>query len=322
MRVIALLLVLILLGTFAPPSLRKDPAVPAVSLLRFEPIPLNADRPGESRIGALRYLGGWAVSSNDFRFGGLSAWHVDGNGALGVSDAGWLFRFPLPSGTGQGALAVGWLRQGPAGEGSDKENRDAESLAVAGGRAWIGFEQANSVWRYRLGDWRAEASAAPAAMAKWDENRGSEAMVRFPNGRFLVFAEGPGGDSEAQLFDRDPAEAGARSVALRYRPPAGYRVTDAALLPDGRLLTLNRHINLLRGFSAKLTIVEAPAIWAGALLAGREIAALEGPFAQGNLEALSVAQERGRTIVWLASDDNYNPLQRTVLLKFALEARP
>jgi hypothetical protein len=37
------------------------------------------------------------------------------------------------------------------------------------------------------------------------------------------------------------------------------------------------------------------------------------------MEGLSVTQEGGRTIVWLTSDDNYSPLQQTVLMKFALE---
>jgi hypothetical protein len=36
------------------------------------------------------------------------------------------------------------------------------------------------------------------------------------------------------------------------------------------------------------------------------------------MEALSVTGEEGRTIVWLASDDNLNPIQRTILLKLGL----
>jgi hypothetical protein len=36
------------------------------------------------------------------------------------------------------------------------------------------------------------------------------------------------------------------------------------------------------------------------------------------MEALSVTQENKRTIIWLASDDNFIPLQRTLLLKFEL----
>jgi hypothetical protein len=49
------------------------------------------------------------------------------------------------------------------------------------------------------------------------------------------------------------------------------------------------------------------------------VAAFEGAVTRDNLEALSVTQEGGRTILWLASDDNYNPLQRTLLMKFALD---
>jgi hypothetical protein len=34
------------------------------------------------------------------------------------------------------------------------------------------------------------------------------------------------------------------------------------------------------------------------------------------MEALAVVEEQGRVIVWVASDDNLLPLQRTLLLKF------
>jgi len=34
-----------------------------------------------------------------------------------------------------------------------------------------------------------------------------------------------------------------------------------------------------------------------------------------------VEQKDGRAILWIASDDNFNPLQQTILLKFALKDR-
>jgi hypothetical protein len=37
------------------------------------------------------------------------------------------------------------------------------------------------------------------------------------------------------------------------------------------------------------------------------------------MEALSVTRDGGRTILWMASDDNYNSVQRTLLLSFFLE---
>ncbi|MDP8995291.1 MAG: esterase-like activity of phytase family protein, partial [Pseudomonadota bacterium] len=125
------------------------------------------------------------------------------------------------------------------------------------------------------------------------------------------------------LFDRDPTARGARPLALRYRPPEGNRVTDAAALPDGQLLLLNRRASLLEGFSAILSLAALPEPGRGAIVEGRTLAVLAAPLPVDNMEALSVTREGGRTILWIASDDNFNPLlQQTLLLKFALEDLP
>jgi hypothetical protein len=39
------------------------------------------------------------------------------------------------------------------------------------------------------------------------------------------------------------------------------------------------------------------------------------------MEGISVAREGGRTILWIISDDNQLPIERTLLLKFALDSR-
>ncbi|MEA3064030.1 MAG: hypothetical protein QOJ27_465 [Sphingomonadales bacterium] len=318
MRIPFLLAALILLGTFAPLSLQRRDPPPRMSLVDFAPVPLEEAAPGARQIGRLHFLGGWALTSNDARFGGISALHVDGDAALAVSDAGWRIRIPLPPGPSRVRAEIAMIEQGPGPE-EEKENRDVESLAVAGQAVWVGYEQANAIWRYDRRDFRARASAAPPAMARWDSNRGAEAMVRLADGRFLVFDEGDGVESEALLFAGDPAEAGTPVLRLRYRPPAGYRITDAALLPDGRLALLHRRVGLFEGFTAKLTLARLPAAAEGALIAGEEAATFDGPVTRDNFEALSVTRENGRTILWIASDDNYNALQRTLLLKFALD---
>jgi hypothetical protein len=210
------------------------------------------------------------------------------------------------------------MEAGP-GPADEKQNRDSESLVVFGRTLWVGYEQANSIWRYDRSGFAVLGSATPRAMARWNANHGAEAMVRLEDGRFIVFNEGKGGDSEALLFAGDPAAAGTAAVRLRYRPPAGFRITDAALLPDGRLALLNRRVGLFEGFTARLTVARVPVAQAGALVEGEEVAAFEGATTRDNFEALSVGREGGRTILWLASDDNYNKLQRTLLLKFALE---
>ncbi|HET9640508.1 MAG TPA: esterase-like activity of phytase family protein [Allosphingosinicella sp.] len=318
MRFVLLLVALPLLATFAPPALQQREPPPAVTLVRFTPVALDEEAPAVKRLGRLTYLGGWALTSNDARLGGISALHVEAGEALALSDAGWRIRFPVPAGRSPARAEVAMVEEGPGPPG-DKIYRDVESLVVEGDQAWLGYEQSNEVWRYGRRGFERRSSAAPPAMREWSDNAGPEAMVRLVDGRFLVFAEGNGGDSEAVLFAGDPAVRGTPALRLRYRPPAGYRVTDAAALPDGRLILLNRRVALFEGFTARLTVAALPRLADRALITGREVAAFDGAVTRDNFEALSVTRESGRTILWIASDDNYNPFQRTLLMKFALE---
>jgi hypothetical protein len=268
--------------------------------------------------GRLQLLDAWALTSNDPRVGGISAMHVEGGVVTAFSDAGWLIRFPLP-GTRKRVRAQVAPLPGMPGSADAKADRDVEAMAVHGNLAWVILERRNVAIRYDRGSWRRDSAARPAAMKKWHANHGAEAMLRLPDGRFLLFSEGKGGVSEVLMFLGDPATPGTRAVKMRYRPPEGYRITDATLAPDGRMLLLNRDVSLLKGgFVAKLTIAPVPNGGAGTLIQGEELADLARPLSD-NMEALSVTQEGGRAILWMASDNNYNSVQRTLLLKFALE---
>ena len=319
MRFLLLLLALPLLATFAPAGMIMEPVYPAAPTLWAEPVPLRTDAPGERRLGRLTFLAGWWLRSNHPRFGGISGMHVADGMVTALNDNGIVLRFAVPARTGAAPLTVLDL---PAAPGATKKQRDSEALAIDGARAWVSFERANAIYRYRLPDWRGEASARPEALARWSLNSGGEAMLRLRDGRFLLFSEGGrrrDGSSDVVLFERDPAEASAAASLLRYRAPDGYRITDAAELPDGRLLFLNRRVSLMNGITAKLTLAKRPQLFAGATLSGTEVASFAAPVTTDNYEALSVGQERGRTIVWIASDDNFLALQRTMLMKFAME---
>lgn len=316
----AALLALFFLGTFISPTLFTPAPHQRAATILFEPVPLDEDAQGRTRLGPLLYLGGWQLGSDNPRFGGISAIHVDAGRVTALSDAGTLIRFPLPRGSSSVAGTIDGLPDAPGSE-AVKSDRDTESMIVAGGRAWIGFERRNAIWRYDPQSWRSDARARPEAMRRWPKNSGAEGMVRLPDGRFLVFSEGApgaGGASQVLLFDGDPAVAGTEAAVLGYRAPAGYRLTDAALMPDGRLLLLSRRFALFGGFSASLAVADVPPAENGATIVGEEIAAFQGTVTADNMEALSVTRESGRTIVWIASDDNFNPIQRTLLLKFAL----
>ena len=301
---------------------RSEPLLQArsESVSRIVATPLLAEaQPGQS-IGGLRYLSGHALTSADPRFGGISAMVRTRDGFTALSDSGIVMTLAGANGR-PSALRLKPLPAGP-GDAATKADRDSEAFAWdRGGRLWVVFERHNSVWRYTRGFGAAEVRRAPPAMKRWRANSGAEAMVRLEDGRFLLFAEGAGSvprSSDVLIFDRDPTDARACAARLSYRLPEGFSITDAALLGDGRLATLHRRISLRTGFAASVGVVPLSALRPGAVVAPRIIATLRSPFPVDNMEALAVEQAGKRTLLWIASDDNFSGLQRTLLLKFEL----
>lgn len=325
-RTLALLALLLLAGSPLLLARQAPPADERPFAIRAQPVPLDADDRARTQVGELHFLGGWTLTSDDPDFGGISGMAIDGDGFLAVGDAGGLFRFALDGAGRVTRAAIDRLAEGPAPEDGgpvQKRDRDAESVAIdrQTGQFWVGFERANAVWRYDLRSGGAQGHAAPPVMADWPHNGGAEALVRLADGRFLVFSEagrGPGRSNDALLFPHDPATGGDVAMRFGYRAPDGYRITDAAMIDASRLLILNRRFSLMEGVSVVVTMLDLDAIRDGAVLEGREIARFDPPLTVDNFEALAVTREAGRTIVWIASDDNFNPLQRTLLMKFAL----
>lgn len=283
--------------------------------------------PGDPRrrwVGALEYLGGVHLAESGGGIGGYSAIAVDGDRFTLVSDGGTVLTFRW-SGPGSAIRDARWrpLPAGP-GRGWSKIDRDSESLAIdrAGDSAWIGFEGANQIWRYDAGLTRATGRVAPVAMSDWPDNGGPETLAQMPDRDFIVISERRRGKGargrSAILFPGDPVGQAVAGQRFTYMPPDGMDPVDAAALPDGRLLVLNRRFSLPYRFSVTLTLIDAGAIRSDAVVRGRTVATLDRPTIHDNFEGVAVTREHGRTIVWLVSDNNQSSLQRTLLLKFAL----
>lgn len=287
-------------------------------------VPLDPADPRRVRVGRLTYLGGVELTSKDPVFGGFSAMSLQGDRFTLLSDGGGVVRFRLDARGRISEQQIGELPAGPA-TGWEKRDRDSESMIVdpVTGERIVGLERVNEIWRYDAGFTRAIRHSAPRAMRRWDENGGPEAMVRLADGRTIVFAEStrpkhkPG--RQALSFAGDPTRAPARGFRFTYLPPAHHDPSDAALLPDGRILVLNRRFDAPFDFSATLTIIDPRAIRPGAIVRGQEIATIDTPLTRDNFEGLVVAREGRATVIWLVSDDNQFFLERTLLLKFRLE---
>lgn len=318
-----LLFLLVLLVTSVGMT-RSEPEgrVRGKSTTRIVATPITLDPVGgRTRVGALRYVAGYALTSADPRFGGISAMALTPGGFLAVSDSGTAMQIAAGPERRPVSVRLAPLSAGP-GDGAKKSDRDSEALAMEpGGHVWVAFEQHNSVWRYAPDLRRAEANRAPPEMARWPANSGPEAMVRLPNGRFVVWSEARSArsdESEVLLFDRDPTDRQARAVRLNWRLPSGFSVTDAALTGDGRIVTLHRSASITGGLAASVGIVDVAALRAGAAIAPRIVATLRPPLNVDNMEAVAAERVGGRTFLWIASDDNFSALQRTLLLEFEL----
>lgn len=285
-------------------------------------IPIDPADPAHREFGRLRYLAGWQLDSRQRDFGGYSALSVRGDRFLSLADTGKYLRFRM---TRPGVIEepeFADLPAYPAYEGK-KGDRDSESMTVGpNGDIWVGFEFRNAILRYDPGFARLHSLGWPPAMKNWSQNSGAEAMVRLDGGRFIVFSEGNAVAPrvhDALSFPGDPTSRRNPPFHFGYKSPfAGYVPTDAAQLPDGRIIVLHRRFGIWDGFSMALAIVDPADIKPGARITGEPIAELKPPLNIDNMEGISVTQEEKRTILWLISDDNQVPIERTLLLKFEL----
>ena len=98
-----------------------------------------------------------------------------------------------------------------------------------------------------------------------------------------------------------------------------YDITDAALLPGGDLLVLERHFSLARGIAMRIRRIPLQSLRPGALVDGRVLVEADLGFQIDNIEGLAVHRTaQGEIVLTMVSDDNFSAIQRTILLQFTL----
>ena len=263
--------------------------------VRFSPVPFEP-----SGFAPLRLAGVWRVDVDDPRFGGVSALAIDGKELIALTDSGTVIRLPRP---GHGSMAS--LRDLPAGPGIAqlKVNRDSEALArdPAGRGWWVAFEQWHQLWLYDAG-FRRALRKIDLGRNRWPDNRGIEAMAAEGSG--LVLFPEPGGEW-LRLGDGH-----LRSHRLAN---AFGNLSDAARLPDGRLLLVTRQFGPT-GIAKHLVLARPTA--QGLVL--RDVAAL-GLGATDNVEGIAAEpRDDGGTRLWVVTDNDFRPRKATLLLALDL----
>ena len=247
--------------------------------------------------GGLALAGAWRLSSEDPRFGGISALALTGHQFVAVTDSGAVLQFNKPS-AGPLRARIGELPGGPGSAGF-KVNRDAESLVRdrSGRGWWVAFETRNELWLY---DCRFEKALTRVRFGRdaWPRNRGIEAMAVGRDG-LLVMPERGGSVVELR----------GRSVrTLPIENPFG-RISDSTRLPSGELVIVNRRLTAF-GISNSVALLEPTR---RGYRYGRRAPLELGPL--DNVEAVAAELIAGGVVrLWLMTDDaNQRPF-RTLLI--------
>jgi hypothetical protein len=276
--------------------------------------------------GPLRPLGGLVIDAAALGGGGFSGVHLAPDLTLTlISDRGhWAEARLLLDGLTPVGLAP--LRHGSLRDEAGKPiprgfAADAEALARRPDGTWlVAFERRHRIRAYRRLDGPGLYVAAPPGLEAAPPNGGLESLAVLQDGRLFTIAETFTPPDRPELRHAWLGVPG-RWMPLYWQPAPGFHPTDAAILPDGRALVLERRFSLLGGFSARLVMTAPDALRSareGAVLRGETILMLnDAPLPSENWEAVAVTRLGDQTLVALISDDNESVLQRSLLLLFA-----
>jgi hypothetical protein len=106
---------------------------------------------------------------------------------------------------------------------------------------------------------------------------------------------------------------------ITVRRLGGFDITDAAGLPDGGLVLLERRFRYSEGVKMRIRRISAAELKPGRLIDGEVLLEATDRLNIDNMEAIAVHRSRaGETILTLMSDDNFSPFQRSLIMQFAL----
>ncbi|MEG2311984.1 esterase-like activity of phytase family protein [Brevundimonas sp.] len=239
---------------------------------------------------------------------------VGDNGFVTVSDKGELVRGQIELDASGQLVGLGqWRnRRLTLADGqpiTDKIDGDAEGLTIlANGDLLVSFEGNHRIWNYGpLDDMH---GPVPVVRPVWpfDGNAGMEALASHGN-LWRV------GGEEGGVWDCQ-ALASATCTLVRMPPSeplkaSDYRTTGMDRDPDGRgWWVVQRAYTPPLDMRARVRRMDED----GSL--GPVLVELKLPATTDNFEGIAATKRDGKTRLYIVSDDNENPLQRTLMLAF------
>lgn len=283
------------------------------------------------RFGALEFRGGIQMRSVHRAFGGISgiSMSADGSSFVAITDRGaWLtgkieYRNGRPAGIAEAEIApilgadgkplaaVGWF--------------DAESIARAGDTIYVGLERVHRIVKFDFGRRGVAAHGEPVDVPPDFKtlgfNRSLECLAAppagLPQGGGLIAVTESSLDASGNI--RAFVLRGRDVVRFTVKRSDDFDVSDCALLSPSGLLLLERRFTRATGLAIRLRRIALSVIGNGAVVDGPVLLTADLGYQIDNLEGLAVHRNaQGETILTMVSDDNFSPIQRNILLQFAL----
>ncbi len=316
-----------------PPALAAGPGFVPIEVTAT-PIEQFHRGSSETHFGKLEFRGGLQLTSTDHEFGALSGLDLatDGETIVAVADTGFWFSGRIVEKDGR-LVGLDNARWAPILDAKGKpvvgkKRGDAEGLRLTtrNGKpvALVSFEQVNNVRLYAGPDYAAARQAEvklPATVSGMPRNQGLEAIAVAP-------AQGPLGGAIVLIAERSLDRAGNDRAWIVGGPLAGsfalthtddFDETDAAFLPGGDLVVLERRFDFSSGPAMRIRRIAGSELKPGALVSGEILLEADLSDQIDNMEGLAVKPgPNGETLLLIVSDDNNSIIQRTLLLQFAL----
>ncbi|MEL7546530.1 MAG: esterase-like activity of phytase family protein [Pseudomonadota bacterium] len=273
----------------------------------------------DARLDGMSLAGIWVLESPRQAFGGLSGLVADESGALiAVSDQGQFVSLPMDRETGAPA-EMGRMApmRGPDGAPlSGKSQGDAEGLALRDGVAFVSFERDHRVSAFDLEGCRGAAQEVVLARLNrtlagvaLPDNRGPEGLAILPDGTLRIGIEAR--ETGAAVSGTMMTD-GTLGNVVETTPPA-FQLLTGLDHRDGLMATVYRAYDPVRGNRISFTVARGTALVASGTL--------KPPEPVDNIEGIALGPlNDGKRRLWLISDDNFNPRQRTLLFAFDLDA--
>ena len=338
LRFAATLMLIAAAGALVPALAEKPSTVlegPKPTTITAIPIDFDREHPERKEFGKLTWRGGLNLFGKTSFFGGISGLAIDpsGRSLLAISDAGIWLRATIDY-DGRKIKGLSQAVLGPilGRDGAPLRNeleRDTEGLALvsgdtSNGTAYVSFERRHAIQRYtftadRFGPPQG-ALPLPASAKGMNANQGIEAIAYLSQGKLkgtlIAFAERKtdrNGNLKGWLI------GGPTPGNITLKRLAGFDITDAAPLPEGGIVVLERRFRYSEGIKMRIRRIGAEEIKRGALLEGEVLLEAEDNLNIDNMEAIAAHRAAsGETVITLMSDDNYSGLQRTLIMQFAL----